>query len=173
MPLSAIPERNWVNIQWLARLRWAEVAGQAATVLVGQFLLEGALPIASLLLVIGVGLVSNLALEMYYFGDRRRTNAPARPVYEWQIALVMMLDVAILTGLLYLTGGPHNPFGLLYVVQIALATVLLHAQWAWLLSALSFVGFGILLVTHQPIAIPEDNRAVGAWVALGVASAFV
>jgi len=142
-------------------------------VLVAQFLLEGALPIASLLLVIGVGLVSNLALEMYYFGDRRRTNAPARPVHEWQIALVMMLDVAILTGLLYLTGGPHNPFGLLYVVQIALATVLLHAQWAWLLSGLSFVGFGILLVAHQPIAIPEDNKAVGAWVALGVASAFV
>ena len=25
-----IPERNWVNIQWLARLRWAEVAGPSA-----------------------------------------------------------------------------------------------------------------------------------------------
>ena len=41
--LTAIPERNWVNIQWLARLRWAEIAGQAGTVLVGQFLLDGAL----------------------------------------------------------------------------------------------------------------------------------
>lgn len=44
--LAAIPDRNWVNIQWLARLRWAEIAGQAATVLVGQFLLDGALPMA-------------------------------------------------------------------------------------------------------------------------------
>jgi two-component system sensor histidine kinase RegB len=35
------------------------------------------------------------------------------------------------------------------------------------------VGFGILLVAHRPLAIPEDNRAIGAWVALGVASAFV
>ena len=33
--VRAIPERNWVNIQWLARLRWAQIAGQAATVLVG------------------------------------------------------------------------------------------------------------------------------------------
>jgi two-component system sensor histidine kinase RegB len=169
---TAIPERNWVNIQWLARLRWAEIAGQAGTVLIGQFLLDGALPIASLLLVISLGLVSNLGLELYFFGDRRR-DTPSRTVHEWQIALVMMLDVAILTGLLYLTGGPHNPFGLLYVVQIALATVLLRAKWAWLLGGLSFVGFGVLLVLHQPLEIPEDNRAIGVWAALGVASAFV
>jgi two-component system sensor histidine kinase RegB len=169
---AAIPERNWVNVQWLARLRWAEIAGQAATVLVGQFLLDGALPIASLLAVISIGLISNIAIELYFFGERRG-RTPVRTVYEWQIAFVMMLDVAILTGLLYLTGGPHNPFGLLFVVQIALATVLLRAKWAWLLTGLSFVGFGILLLTHQPLAIPEDNRAAGSWVALGVASAFV
>jgi two-component system sensor histidine kinase RegB len=171
---SAIPERNWVNIQWLARLRWAQIAGQAMTVLVGQFLLDGALPITALFSVIAVGLVSNLGLELYFFGDRRgRRGAPAQPVHEWQLAVVMMLDVGILTGLLYLTGGPHNPFGFLYVVQIALATVLLRARWAWILTGLSFIGFGILLVAHQPLTIPADNRAIGVWVALGVASAFV
>ena len=174
---SPIPERNWVNIQWLARLRWAEVAGQAVTVLAAQFLLGGRLPIAGLLGVIGVGLVSNLFLEIYFFGDRRRGMASdleaAKPVHEWQLALVMMLDIAILTGLLYLTGGPHNPFSFLYLVQIALAAVLVRARWTWMLVGLSFVGFGILLVAHQPLAIPEDNRVIGAWVALGVASAFV
>ena len=127
MTPTGIPERSWVNIQWLARLRWAEISGQASTVLVGQFVLDGALPIAQLLAVIAIGLVSNLALELYFFGDRRR-EPRSRKVHDWQIAVVMMLDVAILTGLLYLTGGPHNPFGLLYVVQIALATVLLRAK---------------------------------------------
>jgi two-component system sensor histidine kinase RegB len=168
-----IPERNWVNIQWLARLRWAEVAGQAVTVLAGQFLLGGSLPIAALLAVIGVGLVSNLYIELYFFGDRRRGIITPRPVEEWQIALVMMVDIAILTGLLYLTGGPHNPFAFLYLVQIALATVLVRALWTWMLVGLSFVGFGILIVAHQPMEIPEQNRVIGAWVALGVASAFV
>ena len=173
MPPSAIPERNWVNIQWLARLRWAEIAGQALTVLAAQFLLGGRLPIAPLFAVIGTGLVSNLAIEMYFFGDRRRGDATPRPVYEWQLALVMMIDIGILTGLLFLTGGPHNPFSFLYLVQIALAAVLVRARWTWMLVGLSFVGFGILLVAHQPLAIPEDSRAIGAWVALGVASAFV
>jgi two-component system sensor histidine kinase RegB len=171
--LAAIPDRNWVNIQWLARLRWAEIAGQAATVLVGQFLLDGALPMAELLAVIAIGLVSNLAIELYYFGDRRRAGAVARPVDERHIALVMMLDIAVLTGLLYFSGGPHNPFAFLYVVQIALATVLVRALWSWMLVGLSFVGFGILLIAHQPLTIPDDRRMIGAWVALGVASAFV
>ncbi|HEX3760907.1 MAG TPA: ATP-binding protein [Kofleriaceae bacterium] len=171
--LAAIPDRNWVNIQWLARLRWAEIAGQAATVLVGQFLLDGALPMAALLAVIAIGLVSNLAIELYYFGDRRRAGVVARPVNERQIALVMMLDIAVLTGLLYFSGGPHNPFAFLYVVQIALATVLVRALWSWMLVALSFIGFGILLIAHQPLTIPDSRRMIGAWMALGVASAFV
>jgi two-component system sensor histidine kinase RegB len=172
VPVRSIPEANWVNIQWLARLRWAQIAGQAATVLVGQFLLDGALPIVTLLGVIGIGLVSNLGIEMYFFGDRRR-ETPARTVHQWQIAFVMMLDVTILTGLLYLTGGPHNPFGFLYLVQIALATVLLRALWTWMLVGLTFVAFGVLLVAQPQISIPEDSRAIGMWVALGVASAFV
>jgi len=167
----AIPERNWVNIQWLARLRWAEIAGQAGTVLVGQFLLDGALPMASLLAVIAVGLVSNLGIELYFFGDRR--SPPARPVDERQIALVMMLDIAVLTGLLYFSGGPQNPFAFLYLVQIALATVLVRALWSWTLVGLSFVGFGILLLAHRPLEIPDRSRMIGMWVALGVASAFV
>jgi two-component system sensor histidine kinase RegB len=170
---TAIPERNWVNIQWLARLRWAEVAGQAVTVLIAQFLLEGTLPIAALLTVVGVGLVSNLAIEMYFFGDRRRGIVTPRAVYEWHIALIMMIDIAILTALLYLTGGPNNPFSFLYLVQIALATVLVRARWTWMLVGLAFLGFGLLLIAHEPLAIPEDSHAYGAWVALGVASAFV
>jgi two-component system sensor histidine kinase RegB len=171
--LAAIPDRNWVNIQWLARLRWAEIAGQAATVLVGQFLLDGALPMAELLAVIAVGLVSNLAIELYYFGDRRRPGVVARPVQERVIAVVMMLDIAVLTGLLYFSGGPDNPFAFLYVVQISLATVLVRALWSWMLVGLSFVGFGILLIAHLPLKIPDDRRMIGAWMALGVASAFV
>jgi two-component system sensor histidine kinase RegB len=172
---AAIPERNWVNIQWLARLRWTEIAGQAATVLVAQFLLGGTLPIAQLLIVVGVGLITNIAIELYFFGDRRQRGASAqpRPVHEWQVALVMMIDIAILTALLYWTGGPDNPFGFLYVVQIALAAVLVRAMWTWILVALAFVGFGILVLVHHPLELPDQSRVLGAWGALGVASAFV
>ncbi len=170
-------EPSWaVNIQWLARLRWAEIAGQASTVLVGQFVLGGTLPIAPLLAVIAVGLVSNLGLEAYFFSDRRREDqgdATGSAVHEWHLALVMMLDILLLTAMLYLTDGVNNPFAFLYLVQIALAAVLVRARWTWVLVGLSCAGFGALLLAHQPLAIPQDSRMIGMWVALGVASAFV
>src|SRR5690348_4390654 len=85
----------------------------------------------------------------------------------------MMVDIAILTGLLYFSGGPHNPFSFLYLVQIALAAVLVRAMWTWMLVGLSFVGFGILLLAHRPLLIPDPSGVIGEWVALAVASAFV
>jgi two-component system, sensor histidine kinase RegB len=42
-----------------------------------------------------------------------------------------------------------------------------------MLVALSFVGFGLLLVAHRPLPMPDSTRMVGMWFALGVASAFV
>jgi two-component system sensor histidine kinase RegB len=163
--MRAVPDRNRVNVWWLLRLRWAEVAGQASTVLVTWSLLGVALPLAELTAVIAIGLVSNLVLA-WYFRD-------PRPVHEWQLAAVMALDTALLAVMLYFTGGPLNPFGFLYLVQIALATVLVHAAWTWTLVGLSLGSFGLLLLRHRPLAVSDDARMYGMWVALAVASAFI
>ena len=40
----------------------------------------------------------------------------------------MAADVVLLTGLLFFTGGPFNPFSFLYLVHIALAAVVLRAR---------------------------------------------
>ncbi len=163
--MRAIPDRNRVNVSWLLRLRWAQVIGQATTVAGVAAFSDVRLPLPALALVVGIGLVSNILCALYF--------RDPRPVEEWQLAAVMALDVALLTMLLYLTGGPLNPFGFLYLVQIALATVLLHAALTWTLVALSFLGFGLLLVDHRPLDIPDRQRMIGMWVALGVASAFI
>jgi two-component system sensor histidine kinase RegB len=90
------------------------------------------------------------------------------------MASVMALDVALLTALLYLSGGALNPFSFLYLVQIALAAVLLHAGWTWTLVALSLGSFGLLLIDHRALVLPNVRvHQQGMWVALGVASAFI
>ena len=160
-----IPERAAVNASWLLKLRWAQIAGQAATVLVATRLVMRPLPWAALAVLVAAGALSNLVLEAWL---RRR---PA--VRDWHVAGIMALDVALLTALLYLTGGPLNPFGFLYLVQIALATVLVPAVFSWALVALSFGCFGLLLVDHRELIISERAHKVGMWVALGVASAFI
>jgi two-component system, sensor histidine kinase RegB len=161
----SIPDRNRVNVAWLLRLRWAQVAGQAATIAMVALLLDVELPLVPLWAIVLAGFVSNIVLEVYF--------RDPRPVKEWQLAAIMAVDVALLTMLLWLTGGPLNPFGFLYLVQIALATVLLHAALTWTLVGLSFLGFGLLLADHRPLAIPDHTRMVGMWVALGVSSAFI
>jgi two-component system sensor histidine kinase RegB len=160
-----IPERAAVNASWLAKLRWAQVAGQAATVLAARWLVEGALPWSALVLLVAAGAASNVALELWL---RRRP-----PVRDWHVAGIMALDVALLTALLYLTGGPLNPFGFLYLVQIALATVLVPAVFSWALVALSFGCFGLLVADHRDLVMSERTHQLGMWVALGVASAFI
>ena len=35
------------------------------------------------------------------------------------------------------------------------------------------VAYGVLLVAHQPLLISDDTRAIGMWVAIGVASGFI
>ncbi|HRC56333.1 MAG TPA: hypothetical protein PKU97_10440, partial [Kofleriaceae bacterium] len=185
--LRVIPERTAVNIDWLVRLRWAEIVGQSATVLAAQVLFGVALPIVALLAVVGIGLLSNLALEVRLGrGESARRAASAAAAgegassspgpgsfSEGQLAAVMALDIFLLTALLFLTGGPLNPFGSLYLVQIALATVMVRAAWSWMLVVLSFACYGVLLVAHEPLLMPDATRMIGGWVALGVASAFV
>jgi two-component system, sensor histidine kinase RegB len=163
--VRGIPDRNRVNVSWLLRLRWYQLVGQASTVALVALFLDVPLPVRALSAVVLAGVVSNLAFAAYF--------RDPRPVREWQLAGVMALDIALLTVLLYLTGGPLNPFGFLYLVQIALATVLLRAAMTWTLVGLSFLAFGLLLVDHRPLAIPDRSRMVGMWVALGVASAFI
>ncbi len=155
-----------VNYWWLLKLRWGSILGQIATILFVAFVLQISLPLAPLVTIIGIGAASNLGCSVAFRQSPR--------VAEWQIAVVMAIDVALLTTLLYLTGGPWNPFSFLYLVQIALAAIMLHAQWTWMLVALSFGAFGLLLLDHRPLLLPDSSvHEQGMWVALGVSAAFI
>jgi two-component system sensor histidine kinase RegB len=160
-----IPDRNRLNFSWLLTLRWAQIAGQAATIVGVAWFFAIDLPLVPLVGIVAMGMVSNLVATAWYQSQRS--------VSEWHLAVVMALDVALLTGLLYFTGGPHNPFSFLYLVQIALAAVVLRPQWTWMLAALSFGAFGALVLVHRPLAGQDFVREQGVWIALGVASAFI
>ncbi len=157
-------ERNRLNLSWLIKLRWGSIAGQICTILGVAWGLGIDLPLTELFALVGIEAASNL-LCLLWIGRKRQ-------ICEWHVAAVMASDVALLTGLLYFTGGPSNPFSFLYLVQIALAAIILHAYWTWTLVAVSFGSFGLLLLDHQPLAIADYHQR-GMWVALGVASAFI
>jgi two-component system sensor histidine kinase RegB len=95
-------------------------------------------------LLIGLSAASNLAAALWL---RRRAAIP-----EEALAGLMGLDVLVLTGLLAWSGGPANPFSTIYLVNIALAAVVLRPAWAWGLASFSLACFGLLF--FAPIAGP-------------------
>jgi two-component system sensor histidine kinase RegB len=169
----AIPDRNGLNFSWLMKLRWSSIAGQTATILGVYGLLAIPVPLLPLFAVVGIELASNVVCALWF---QRRPR-----VHEWHLAAVMALDIALLTALLYFTGGPFNPFSFLYLVNIALAAVALHAQWTWMLVALALLSFGLLPLSDYrelPVGGLTPAELVGlhqqgTWVAFGVAAGFI
>lgn len=177
-PAAVAPDATArINLSWLLRLRWGAALGQLATILVSSRLPGVDLPLAKLLALVALGAASNLACAAW--AARTRRVGPAA------IALLMAFDVLLLTGLFHWSGGASNPFTSLYLVNIALAAVVLPTAWTWALVALAVACFSALFLE------PGDPHAMhamhgrggdagrltlhlrGMWVAFAVAAAFI
>ncbi len=165
--------RHGLDLSWLLTLRWGALAGQLATILTVDRVMHIDLPLVPLACVLAVGAASNVALDSW----RRRAD-----VEDGMLAAVMLLDVGLLTAVLYFTGGPFNPFSFLYLVNVALAAVLLPPGWTWALAGVSLALFGGLFFAHVPLPLgdhamghdhPISMHVQGMWVAFGVAAAFI
>ena len=106
---------------WLVRLRWASVIALAAAAWAADTFWRVRLPVAPLVALLAALAATNAALAF-----QLRSPAPRRGV----IGGVLLIDVGLLTGILYLVGGPLNPFGIVYLVGITVAAVSLGHRWA-------------------------------------------
>lgn len=166
-------DRLTINLTWLLALRWGSVLGQLAMILLAKWGMSVPLPLGPLLAIIAFAAASNAAAVWWLRGGRS--------VPEWTPGALMLLDLLLLTGLLYFSGGPYNPFSFLYVVNIALAAVVLGGLWPWLLVAVSLACFGFLFLDHVSLPVIHDHGAgdhlslhlQGMWVAFAVAAGFI
>lgn len=146
------------------------IAGQLAVILVVRFAMHLDVPLAALLSIVGLEAVLNVFAGI----AGRRTE-----VRDWWLAAIMAFDVVMCTGLLYLTGGPANPFSFLYLVQIALAAVMLRSGWTWALVGLALLASAVLFLWHRPLPANLTHDAYmelhlrGMWVAFGIAAGFI
>src|SRR4051812_6479433 len=62
-----------------------------------------------------------------------------------QARIQVLTDVALATGLIYVSGGIDTSFNFLYPLIIIVASILLPRWWAYLTASLSFIGFGAVL----------------------------
>src|SRR5580658_10402629 len=160
-----------VALPWVVRLRYGMVAAEAVIIL-GMWYGFG-LPFLWTLAPLAVILASNIVLG-------RMRVLPARFPQE-TLGVVFCLDTLCLTAVLGLTGGPMNPFSLLYLVQITLSAVVLQKIWTWALGCLSTVCFGLLFFLHFPSVAfqthhPEQGLSphlAGMWCAFVIAAGLI
>lgn len=139
-----IADRTTVSVPWLIRLRWGAALGQLAAIAVVHAALATPLPLGRLLPFVGVTIITNGALAW-----RSRSCGP---VSRATCGIALSLDTLTLTALLGASGGPLNPFSILYLVHITLAAVVLGAAWTWALAGLSVACYGALFALQPPLS---------------------
>ncbi|AKQ70664.1 Sensor histidine kinase PrrB (RegB) [Myxococcus hansupus] len=174
-PLLEPDSRARLNLEWLLRLRWGLLLGQTLVIGAAAYGLELGLPLPVLGALLGLEGLTNLAVRAWLSRDL--------PVTEGTLGKLMLWDTLVLTGLLALSGGTHNPFTTLYLVNVALATVLLPARWMWGLFGFTLMAFGSLFVLQDvelPAGLSRPDHAElmrlhinGMWVAFAVAAGFI
>ncbi|MEW6593880.1 MAG: ATP-binding protein [Thermodesulfobacteriota bacterium] len=138
-PLPPLPVSSGtppVAFRWLLRLRWGAIGGQLLLIGIVSLLFAIDIPLFILLAIIGFEIASNLVFQ------RRLDRGVA--VADRTFALILLLDILLLTALLYYTGGPMNPFTLLYLVHVTLAALLMRPGHSWAITGLTVLAYATL-----------------------------
>ena len=137
---------------WFLQLRWVAVAGQLLTMAFVAWVMNIDLPQIGLLCLVSVTAVTNtlywLWLSMLH---RRGVQMGDRLPSHQVISALMLSDILVLTGMLYLSAGIANPFALFYFVNIAVAGAIVSQPWAWAVWATTVAGVFLLLVRSVPM----------------------
>jgi two-component system, sensor histidine kinase RegB len=160
-------------LRWVIRLRYGLIGGEVALIAALSFGLQIPLPLILVAPAIGLQILSNWLLRI-------RTNHLGGNA-EHVVGALFCLDTLCLTLILALSGGPANPFSLLYLVQITFSAVVLRKWWTWALGVLSTLSFGLLFwisldvpAFHQHAQSGEFSlHLLGMWIAFATAALLI
>lgn len=138
------------NMQQLVQLRWIAVLGQVVTIVVVHVGFAIPLPLNYMLAVLCALVVFNCASML-----RLRIRSE---VSNGELFVALLVDVAMLTALLYLSGGAINPFIYLYLLQVVLGAVLLQTWSSWTILAVTAACFTWLTSAGMPLPLPLDHE---------------
>jgi two-component system sensor histidine kinase RegB len=69
----------------------------------------------------------------------------------------MLLDIAFLTALLYLTGGSTNPLVSYFLIPLIISAAVLRPLHTWSIALLTIACYSFLLVQHRPVELFSMN----------------
>lgn len=155
-------------------MRWFMWATQSLLVVWAGVGLGVRLQVSWLLGLLAVGFLSNAGLLL-------RLRRGWHPTDD-AVLTVMLFDVALHTAVFFLSGGPFNPFTALYLVNVALGTLVLSRRRQWVQLAACLVGFASLFQLQKlaPVSwrLPDHAELMrlhleGMLVAFVISAAFI
>jgi len=137
------------NMLQLIQLRWIAVIGQITTIAVATLGFGIPLRLPHMLEVLACLIAFNLASQLRWHESRIATNR--------ELFFALLVDVAILTAQLYLSGGTTNPFVFLYLLQVILSAVLLETWSTWTIVAITSACLAGLSLFSDPLPLRAEH----------------
>ena len=155
-----------INLRRLVALRTISLAVQIVMVLIAVHVLGILLPLAPIVLL----LVSGAGINVLTWLRLQR----AWPVRDGELFAHLVLDVLLLTPLLYFSGGSTNPFAPLYLLPLTLTAAALSWRFTWPMLLLATICYSLLLFFYVPLVhshqgveahVLDDFRVhvIGTW----------
>jgi two-component system sensor histidine kinase RegB len=164
--------RRHVRLDTLIRLRWLAAIGQTAAVLIVELVLDFDFPFWPCLAIIALSVLLNFGLRLRFAATQWLEPGPT--------AWLLGFDIAELAGLLFFTGGLHNPFAFLFLGPVLIAATALAPRYTVMLGGFAVFCATVLVFAHYPL--PWDNNdpiilppifLVGEWVSILLAIGFI
>lgn len=163
---------NTVNLQRLLVLRNIAIFGQILMLLLVVYGLGLDLPVGA----IGGAIALLALLNLLTWLRLQRTW----PVTNAELFAQLLLDVLVLTVMLYFSGGSTNPFVLVYLVPITLAAAALPGFYTWIMAAITVVCYSLLMTAYRPLphvytqhGSDFDLHVLGMWLAFVMSAGLI
>ncbi len=140
-------------LPWLGRVRFLIITFLLAVVVVVHQFTPVSLP---------VGILVSLGGVWYVFASMYVILQRALPEAGWHGALQMILDIIIITGIVYSSGVQDSYFVSLYLLAILMGSILFSRRGAFMVAGLAFVLLGCVVEMMYYQVIPRSTQAMPA-----------
>jgi len=138
-------------LPWLGRVRFLIITFLLAVVVVVHELTPVPLPVGALVALIACWYI----LATAYLSLQR-----AFPGAQWHAPLQMVLDLAVITGVVYSSGAQDSYFVSLYLLAVLMGSILFSRRGAFLVAGFSFILLGCVVEATYYEWIPRTATSM-------------
>lgn len=137
-------------VAWRRPVQWATCVALWLVFAIAVALPELELPLRA---IAPFGFAAALFRTGVLAAESRQAAAP-----RWLVGLTLCVDAVLLTELLDITGGPFNPFVVIYAVDVWLAMIAVSTAWGVAVALVAGGSFAWLVVDHIRAGLAEHHR---------------